>query len=74
MKVSGQLHVPAALFPEKRPRYQLVGSWVGLRAGVDAVAKNIKHATIRITENTIIPAAHCSVLEKTRFSNSCSCA
>jgi hypothetical protein len=41
MRVSGQRHAPAALYPRgKDPRYpldrRLGGGWVGLRAGLDA--------------------------------------
>jgi len=40
MEVSRQLHVPAALLQEVRaPSTNLIGGWVGPRAGLDAVAK-----------------------------------
>jgi hypothetical protein len=40
MKVSGQLHAPAALFWRKNPSTHWIGGWVGPRAGLDAVAKS----------------------------------
>jgi hypothetical protein len=40
MEVSGQLHAPAALPPEKEPLVPIkIGGWVGLRAVLDAVVK-----------------------------------
>jgi hypothetical protein len=33
--VSGQLHVPAALPPERDTPYPLIGGWVGPRTGLD---------------------------------------
>jgi len=40
MVVSDQLHVPAALAPEERaPGTHWIGSWVGLRGGLDALSK-----------------------------------
>jgi hypothetical protein len=39
MGVSGQLHVPAALFPlERTPGTHCTGGWVGVRAGLDTEA------------------------------------
>jgi hypothetical protein len=32
MKMSGQLHVPAGLFPENSPRYQLAGGLFGIHS------------------------------------------
>jgi hypothetical protein len=37
MKVSGQLHTPAALFLEKEPHW--IGGWVGPKAGLEAVER-----------------------------------
>jgi hypothetical protein len=46
MEVSGQLEVPAALPPEKGPRYPLcIGGLVDLRAGLDGV-ENRKFLTL----------------------------
>jgi len=39
MEVSGQLHVLAALPLGKEPQYPLYGRLVGLRSGLDVVAK-----------------------------------
>jgi hypothetical protein len=40
MEVSGQLHAPATLPPEKEPPdTQWIGGWVGPRAVLDAVFK-----------------------------------
>jgi len=40
MEVSGQLHAPAALPPEKEPPgTHWIGGWVGSRAGLGAVKK-----------------------------------
>jgi hypothetical protein len=40
MEVSGQLHDPVALPPKERaPGTHWIGSWVGFRAGLDAVVK-----------------------------------
>jgi hypothetical protein len=40
MGVSGQHHVPAALYPRgKDLRYPWTGGWVGRRAGLDAGAR-----------------------------------
>jgi hypothetical protein len=40
MEVTGQLHAPVALYPGKEPLgTRLIGGWVGLRAGLDAVAR-----------------------------------
>jgi hypothetical protein len=39
MEVNGQLHVPAALIPAKNLRYTLDRRLVGLRGGLNAVAK-----------------------------------
>jgi len=33
--VSGQQHVPAAIYPQKRPGTNFTGDWVGPRAGLD---------------------------------------
>jgi hypothetical protein len=39
MGVSGQCHVPAALYPREKTRSAYcVGGWVGLRAGLDSEA------------------------------------
>jgi hypothetical protein len=35
MEVSGELHVPAALRPGKKPGTHWIGGWVGPRAGLD---------------------------------------
>jgi hypothetical protein len=35
MEVGGQLHVPAALPPGKRPGTNYTGDWVGPRAGLE---------------------------------------
>jgi hypothetical protein len=39
MEVSGQLHAPAALPPEKAPGTHWIGGWVGPRAVLEAVVK-----------------------------------
>jgi hypothetical protein len=39
MKVSGQLHTPAALLPEKASGTHWIGGWVGPRAVLDTVVK-----------------------------------
>jgi hypothetical protein len=40
MEVSGKFHVPAAYHPGKEaPGTHWIGSWVGPRAGLDAVVK-----------------------------------
>jgi hypothetical protein len=40
MEVSGQLHAPAALLPEKEPLVtHWIAGWVGPRAVLDAVVK-----------------------------------
>jgi hypothetical protein len=40
MGVSGQHHVPAALYPEERtPGTHWIGGWVGPRAGLDIGAR-----------------------------------
>jgi len=39
MEVSGQLNAPAALLPEKEPRYPLDRRLGGPRVGLDAVVK-----------------------------------
>jgi hypothetical protein len=39
MEVSGQLHAPAALPPERDPGTHWIGGWVGPRAVLDAVVK-----------------------------------
>jgi hypothetical protein len=40
MGVSGQRHVPAALYPgERTPGTHCTGSWVGLRAGLETEAR-----------------------------------
>jgi hypothetical protein len=39
MELSGQLHAPAALSPEKDPGTHWTGSWVGTKADLDAVDK-----------------------------------
>jgi hypothetical protein len=39
MEVSGQLHDPAALSPEKYPGTHWIESWVGSRAGLNSVEK-----------------------------------
>jgi hypothetical protein len=40
MEVSGQLHAPDALPPEKEPPgTHWIGDWVGPRAGLDVVSK-----------------------------------
>jgi hypothetical protein len=39
MEVSGQLHAPATLPPEKEPVTHWIGGWVGLRAVLDGVVK-----------------------------------
>jgi hypothetical protein len=44
MEVSGQLHSPAA-FQEATPGIHCAGSWVGPRAGLDAVEGRIKFLT-----------------------------
>jgi hypothetical protein len=44
MKVSGQLHAPAALSPRERaPGTHWIGGWVGPRAVLDAVVKRKIH-------------------------------
>jgi hypothetical protein len=40
MRVGGQLHVPAALPPGKRPGTHCIGGWVGPRAGLDRCGKS----------------------------------
>jgi len=40
MEVSGQLHAPATLPPEKElPGTRWIGGWLGLRAGLDLVVQ-----------------------------------
>ena len=39
----GQLHVPAALYPRKRPGTHCTGGWVGHRAGLDRCEKSRPH-------------------------------
>jgi hypothetical protein len=39
MEVSGQLHAPAALPPEKQPPVPIIRGWVGPRAGLDVTEK-----------------------------------
>jgi hypothetical protein len=43
MRVSGQLHVPAALPPGKRPGTHCIGGWVGPRAGLGGCEKYRPH-------------------------------
>jgi hypothetical protein len=43
MGVGGQLHVPAALPPGKRPGTHCIGGWVGPRAGLDGCGKSRPH-------------------------------
>jgi hypothetical protein len=46
MGVSGQRHAPAALYlREKDPGTHWIGSWVGLRAGLDIVARRKSFAS-----------------------------
>jgi hypothetical protein len=40
MRVNGQRHAPAALYPRERtPGTYWIGGWVGLRAGLDTEAR-----------------------------------
>jgi hypothetical protein len=39
LEVSGQLHAPAALAPEKSPGTHFIGGWVDPRAGLDDMEK-----------------------------------
>jgi len=39
VEVSGHLHSPAALPPEKCPETRWIGGWVAPRAGLDVVVK-----------------------------------
>jgi hypothetical protein len=43
MSVGGQLHVPAALLPGKRPGTYCTGGCVGPRAGLDVCEKSRPH-------------------------------
>jgi hypothetical protein len=55
MEMSGQLHAPAALLPGKSPWYQWIGgSWVGPRAGLDAVVKQKNSQQMQGLEPSII--------------------
>jgi hypothetical protein len=46
MGVSGQSHAPVALYlREKDPGTHWIGSWVGLRAGLDIVARRKSFAS-----------------------------
>ena len=38
--VSGQRHVPAALYPRERPGTHCIGGWVGPRDGLDRCRKS----------------------------------
>ena len=37
MKVGGQHHPPASLYPGKKPGTHCIGGWVGPKAGLDGV-------------------------------------
>jgi hypothetical protein len=39
MEVSGHLHAPATLYQGNSPGKHWIGGWVGLRIGLDEVAK-----------------------------------
>ena len=39
MQVSGRLHAPASLPPEKNPRNHLIRDWVSPRAGLGVAAE-----------------------------------
>ena len=41
--MSGQQHVPAALYPRQRPRTHFTGGWVGPRAGLDGCGNSRPH-------------------------------
>jgi len=41
--VSGQQHVPTALYPRERPGTHFTGGWVGPRAGLDRCGKSRPH-------------------------------
>jgi hypothetical protein len=47
MEVSGQLHAPAALSPERIPGTNWIGGWVGPRAGLEAVVERKIPSPIR---------------------------
>jgi hypothetical protein len=51
MEVNGQLHAPAALIPGKSPSTHLVGSCMGLRAGLDFFKKREK--SLFLSQNQI---------------------
>jgi len=52
---SGQLHAPATLPPEKRPSdAHMIGGWVDLRTGRDAVAKGKKSFSVPGIEILIV--------------------
>jgi hypothetical protein len=40
MKVGGQSHTPAALFPGKRPGMHCIGGWVGPTGSLDGCEKS----------------------------------
>jgi len=54
MKVSGRLHVPAALPPGDDPSTRFVGGWVALRVGLDALVKR----NISIPVGNLLPFMH----------------
>ena len=41
--VRGQLHTPAANYPQERPGTHCTGGWVGLRTGLDRYGKSRPH-------------------------------
>jgi hypothetical protein len=56
LEVSGQFIAAAALSPGKSPSTHWKGSWVGPRAGLDAVAKKKKKKPISAVAGNRTPA------------------
>jgi hypothetical protein len=54
MEMSVQLQFSAVLTPEK----ELVGSWVGLKAGMDAAKKRKASCRCRESNTAVQPVAH----------------
>jgi hypothetical protein len=52
MELSGQLHA-RLLFPQGNPWYALDRSWVGLRAGLDAVTRRKKYPCLCRESNPV---------------------
>jgi hypothetical protein len=74
MKVSGQIHGPAALRRGKKTRYSLVGGWVGSRTGLNAVSKRKIPTTRReLNFDRLDRIAYSLVAIPTELSQPCSC-